>query len=54
MVRQRASAGGRRDVVQTAHDLRRVSLLSACHLGALSFVAKARLWPILYRCVTPS
>ncbi|MCG3491359.1 hypothetical protein L9V15_05775 [Salmonella enterica subsp. diarizonae] len=28
MVRQRASAGGRRNVVQTAHDLRRVSLLT--------------------------
>ncbi len=28
MVRQRASAGGRRNVVQTAHDLRRISLLT--------------------------
>ncbi|XNK58766.1 hypothetical protein NE321_01645 [Salmonella enterica subsp. indica serovar 11:b:e,n,x] len=28
MVRQRASAGGCRNVVQTAHDLRRVSLLT--------------------------
>ncbi|ENY2726275.1 hypothetical protein ACFW38_001601 [Salmonella enterica] len=28
MVRQCASAGGRRDVVQTAHDLCRVSLLT--------------------------
>ncbi|EOM1722043.1 hypothetical protein ACTPH5_004840, partial [Salmonella enterica subsp. enterica serovar Kentucky] len=26
MVRQRASAGGRRNVIQTAHDLRRISL----------------------------
>ncbi|HFW3840007.1 TPA: hypothetical protein ACIVQC_003988, partial [Salmonella enterica subsp. diarizonae serovar 61:l,v:z35] len=26
MVRQRASAGGRRNVVQNTHDLRRVSL----------------------------
>ncbi|MGL0544634.1 hypothetical protein O6V43_06430 [Salmonella enterica subsp. enterica] len=28
MVRQRASAGGRRNVIQTAHDLRRISLLT--------------------------
>ncbi|HGF8434080.1 TPA: hypothetical protein ACJCAQ_003656 [Salmonella enterica subsp. enterica] len=38
MVRQRASAGGRRNVVQTAHDLRRISLLTDTPPGR-AFVA---------------
>lgn len=38
MVRQRASAGGRRNVVQTAHDLRRISLLTDTSL------VRFRLW----------
>lgn len=43
MVRQRASAGGRRNVVQTAHDLRRISLLTDTP-DALSSLAKARFY----------